>query len=56
MRFIKTASVALALGIAVAASTAPASAFFLHKSTKVAAATTKNPICGFFEAIFHHGK
>jgi len=56
MRLIKSASVAIALGIAVAASTAPASAFFLHhKPTKVAS-TTKNPICGFFEAIFHKGK
>ncbi len=55
MRIIKTASVALVFGLAVAATTAPASAFFFHhKDAKVTSAP--NPICGFFKAIFHHGK
>ncbi len=51
MRLIKTAAVALVLGFAVAATTAPANAFFFHhKDAK--ACTSKNPIVGFFEAVF----
>ncbi len=54
MKLIKTAAVALTLGVAIAASTAPADAFFFHhKDAKVAAAKVTNPICGFFQAIFH---
>ena len=52
MRLIKTASVALILGVAVAATTVPASAFFLHHKEHKACAATKNPIVGFFQAVF----
>ena len=55
MGLIRTASVALVLGFAVATST-PASAFFFHHHGQVAAETAKNPICAFFYAIFHHRK
>ena len=53
MSLIRTVSVALVLGFAVATTATPASAFFFHHHGKVAAATTNNPICGFFRAIFH---
>ena len=56
MNLIRIASVALVLGFAVATTATPASAFFFHHHGKVAAATTNNPICGFFNAIFHHKK
>ena len=52
MNLIRTASVALVLGFAVAATATPASAFFFHKD-KVAAATTKHPIHTFFATVFH---
>jgi hypothetical protein len=55
MRLIRTASIALALGIAVAVS-APAGATTMHhhKVVKVVKAPHyKNPILGFFMAIFH---
>ena len=53
MSLIRTASVALVLGFAVATTATPASAFFFHHHGKVAAATTKHPIHDFFAAIFH---
>jgi hypothetical protein len=54
MKSIKTAAVALTLGFAVAASTAPAEAFFMHKKDlKVAAARITNPIVDFFHVLFH---
>jgi hypothetical protein len=53
MSLFRTVSIALVLGFAVAATTTPASACFFHKDTKVAAATHKHPIHGFFAAIFH---
>ncbi len=56
MRLIKTASVAIVLGLAVAGSTTPASAFFFHHKDSKATFCTNNPICGFFDAIFHHKK
>ncbi len=57
MSLIRTASIALVLGFAVATTATPASAFFFHhKDAKVAACSTNNPICGFFKAIFHHKK
>ncbi len=56
MSLIRTASIALVLGLAVATTTTPASAFFFHKHKAVAAETVKHPFCGFFYAIFHHKK
>jgi hypothetical protein len=56
MRLIKTASVAIVLGLAVAATTAPANAFFFHHKDSKTTFCTNNPICGFFKAVFHHGK
>ncbi len=54
MSLIRTASIALVLGFAVATTATPASAFFFHcKDSKVAAATTKHPIHHFLAAIFH---
>ena len=57
MSLIKTASIALVLGFAVAMSGAPASAAVMHHhhhhAKVVAAPHYKNPILGFFEAIFH---
>ena len=54
MSLIRTASVALVLGFAVATTATPASAFFFHhKDTKVAAASIKNPIHNFFAVVFH---
>ncbi len=53
MNLIRTASVALVLGFAVATTATPASAFFFHHHGKVAAATTKHPIHDFLAAIFH---
>ena len=55
MSLIRTASIALVLGFAVATTATPASAFFFHKDTKVVA-TTKHPIHDFLAAIFHCGK
>jgi hypothetical protein len=52
MSLIRTASIALVLGFAVATTATPASAFFFHKD-KVAAATTKHPIHNFLAALFH---
>jgi len=56
MSLIRTASIALALGIAVAFS-APAGAATMHKDHDKDVATMaphyKNPILGFFAAIFH---
>ena len=43
MSLIRTASVALVLGFAVATTATPASAFFFHHHGKIAAATTKPP-------------
>jgi hypothetical protein len=54
MKLVRIASLVLALG-AVAATT-PASAFFHHHKDFWAewkAANAKNPICGFFDAVFH---
>jgi hypothetical protein len=52
MKLIRTAALALAVGVVFAASSAPANAFFFHhKDAK--AATAKHPICAFFEALFH---
>jgi hypothetical protein len=54
MKLVRIASLVLALG-AVAATT-PASAFFHHHKDFWAewkAANAKNPICGFFNAVFH---
>ncbi len=56
MSLIRTASIALVLGFAVAMTATPASACFFHKDGKVAACTANNPICGFFNAVFHHKK
>ncbi len=56
MRIVKTVSVALFIGLAVAASTAPADAFFFHHKDGKATFCTNNPICGFFHAVFHKGK
>ncbi len=59
MRLIRTASIALVLGFAVAMSAAPAGAATMHhhKVVKVMKAPHyKNPILGFFEAIFMKGK
>jgi hypothetical protein len=52
MNLIRTASVALVLGFAVAMTATPASAFFFHHHGKVAAATA-HPVHAFFAAIFH---
>ncbi len=56
MSLIRTASIALVLGFAVATTATPASACIFHKDTKVAACSTNNPVCGFFKAVFHHKK
>ena len=54
MNLIRTVSVALVLGFAVATTATPASAFFFHKDSKVAAAyTAKHPVHDFLAAIFH---
>ena len=53
MSLIRTASIALVLGFAVATTATPASACFFHKDTKVAAATTGHPIQDFLAAVFH---
>ena len=52
MKLIRTAAVALTVGLAVAATAAPADAFFFlhHKDAK--ACSSKHPVLGFFEAIF----
>ncbi len=57
MSLIRTASIALVLGFAVATTATPASACFFHKDGKVAAAyTAKHPIHDFLAALFHHKK
>ena len=55
MNLIRTTSIALVLGFAVAMSAAPASAAVMHHhhAKVVAAPHYKNPILGFFEALFH---
>ncbi len=53
MSLIRTASIALVLGFAVAATTTPASAFFFHKHKAEAAQTVKHPVCGLLCTIFH---
>lgn len=53
MSLIRTVSIALVLGFAVATSTTPASACFFHHHGKVAAATTSHPVHDFLAAIFH---
>ena len=56
MRLVKTAAVALALGIATVAATAPADAFIRNKdvrAVKVVAKKITNPIVGFFNSLFH---
>ncbi len=55
MSLIRTASIALVLGFAVAATATPASAFFFHKH-HVVAATTVHPIHDFLAALFHFKK
>jgi hypothetical protein len=52
MSLIRTASVALVLGFAVAMTATPASACFFHHHGRVAAATV-HPIHDFFTALFH---
>ena len=56
MGLIRTASVALVLGFAVATSTPPPAPSSSTTTVPVAAETAKNPICAFFYAIFHHRK
>ncbi len=56
MSMIRTASIALVLGLAVATSTTPASAFFFHKHKAMVEVTSPHPICGLLYAIFHHHK
>jgi len=54
MSLIRTATIALVLGFAVATTATPASACFFHKDGKVAAAyTAKHPIHDFLAAVFH---
>ena len=56
MKLVKTAAAALALGIALAASTAPADAFIRNKdvkAVKVVAKKITDPIVGFFNSLFH---
>ena len=49
MSLIRTASIALVLGFAVAMTATPASACFIHHHGKVAAATTNHPIRDFLQ-------
>jgi hypothetical protein len=56
MKLVKTAAAALALGIALGVTAAPADAFFRNKDVKVVKVVTKkitDPIVGFFHALFH---
>ena len=56
MKLVKTAAAALALGIALAASTAPADAFIRNKdvkAVKVVAKKITDPIVSFFNSLFH---
>lgn len=55
MKLVRTASIALALGFAVAMSAAPAGATVMHHHhhVKIVKPHYKNPILGFFAAIFH---
>ena len=52
MSLIRSVSIALVLGFAVATTASPASAFFFHKHHKVEM-THKHPIHDFFAALFH---